>query len=93
MRLSLVSLNVWVDVALEISFVVLLALVVLLAMVVAGLAELGRDKLVSCELEVRGTTFLSATINKKKKLISTNSKKSSQIDHVPMYEYSFIVSG
>lgn len=47
MRLSLVSLNVWVDVALEISFVVLLALVVLLAMVVAGLAELGRDKLVS----------------------------------------------
>lgn len=46
MRLSLVSLNVWVD-ALEISFVVLLALVVLLAMVVAGLAELGRDKLVS----------------------------------------------
>lgn len=47
MRLSLVSLNVWADVALESSFEVLPSLAVLPVVVVGGLAEFGRDRLVS----------------------------------------------
>lgn len=77
----------------ESSFEILWSLS-LVVVVIAGLAELGRERLVSCELEVRGTTFLSAIITKKRKLpISTSPKGLVGLGHIRIYEYSLIGSG